>query len=324
MAFFDLAPDKLAEYRPTVRRPADFEQFWADTLAETAAFPLAATFQPIDNSVKLVDTYDVTFAGFGGHPIKAWLHVPAGTTGPLPTVVQYQGYSQGRMMPWEAQLYAVAGYAHFVMDTRGQGWSSVSSTGDPTVDAGDTTLPGLMTKGILSPTTYYYRRVYADAVRAVEAARSFELVDAGRVVVAGGSQGGGITIAAAGLVDGLVGAMPDVPFLCNFERAIGLTNKDPYAELVAYLLRYRDREEQVLDTLSYFDGVNFAARATAPALFSAALMDEVCPPSTVYAAHNSWGNGASSIDLYRFNGHEGGGEYHQLRKFAFLRHTFGQ
>ncbi len=106
---------------------------------------------------------------------------------------------QGRMMAWQNHLYAEAGYAHFSMDTRGQGWSATGDTPDPAVEAGETTVPGLMTKGILDPAAYFFRRVYTDAVRAIEAARSFELVDAGRVVVAGGSQGGGITIAAAGL-----------------------------------------------------------------------------------------------------------------------------
>ena len=46
--------------------------------------------------------------------------------------------------------------------------------------------------------------------------------------------------------------------------------------------------EQVFKTLSYFDGVNFAARAHAPALFSVALMDAVCPPATVFAAYNAY------------------------------------
>ena len=85
-----------------------------------------------------------------------------------------------------------------------------------------------MTKGILDPATYYYRRVFTDAARAIDAARTFDLIDADRIVVTGRSQGGGMAIAAAGLVDGLAGAMPDVPFLCNFERAVGKTNADPY------------------------------------------------------------------------------------------------
>jgi cephalosporin-C deacetylase len=95
----------------------------------------------------------------------------------------------------------------------------------------------------------------------------------------------------------------------------------PYHEIVTYLVRYRDSEDAVLETLSYFDGVNLASRAKAPALFSVALMDETCIPSTVFAAKNAWG-GPASIEVYPYNGHEGGGEHHQLVKLAWLRELF--
>lgn len=38
-----------------------------------------------------------------------------------------------------------------------------------------------MTRGVLSPQTYYYRRVFTDAVCAVEAARTHEAIDPGRI-----------------------------------------------------------------------------------------------------------------------------------------------
>jgi len=180
-----------------------------------------------------------------------------------------------------------------------------------------------MTKGILDPATYYYRRMYSDAVRAVDAARAIDAIDPERIVVAGVSQGGGLTIAAAALSEGLCGAMPDVPFLCGFERAIGLTSKAPYSEITAYLARYRGREEQVLDTLAYFDNVNLAPRATVPTLFSVALMDDVCPPSTVFAAYNAWGSEERDISVYPYNGHEGGGDDHWPVKLAWLRERLG-
>lgn len=322
MPFFDLPLDELRDYRPVVRRPDDFDEFWASTLEEARSFPLNATAEPVENNVTLIDSYDVTFAGFGGHPIKGWMHVPAGANGPLPTVIQYHGYTGGRGMAWENHLYAEAGYAHLTLDTRGQGSRAVGATPDPTADAGASTVPGLMTKGIMEPATYYYRRVYTDAVRAVDAARSLDLVDADRVVVTGRSQGGGMAIAAAGLAAGLLGAMPDVPFLCQFERAVGKTDQEPYSELVTYLARYRDRVDRVFDTLSYFDGVNLAARATAPGFFSVALMDEICPPSTVFAAYNAWGHEESAIEVYPYNQHEGGEEHHQLKQLEWLRSVF--
>ena len=321
MAFIDLPLAELIEYRPEVVEPADFDAFWSLTLTEAREFDLDVRVGPFDSGLAVVDTYDVSFAGYGGHRIAAWLHVPHGAEGLLPMVVEFHGYSGGRGLAHQNNLYALAGYAQLTVDTRGQGWSAVGATADPAPEAGLSTVPGLMTKGILDPATYYYRRVYTDAVRAVEAARTLAHVDGDRIVVTGGSQGGGIAIAAAGLADGVIGAMPDVPFLCHFRRAITFNNTMPYHEIVTYLVRYRDHEHAVLETLSYFDGVTLAKRATMPALFSVALMDETCIPSTVFAAHNAWG-GAAGIEVYPYNGHEGGGEHHQFAKLAWLRERF--
>jgi cephalosporin-C deacetylase len=181
-----------------------------------------------------------------------------------------------------------------------------------------------MTKGILDPEDYYYRRVFTDGVLAVDAVRGIDGIDPDRVAVTGTSQGGGIAIAVAGLADGLVAAMPDVPFLCHFERAVGLTDRDPYQEIVRYLSTQRSHTAQAFRTLSYFDGVNFARRATAPALFSVALMDGICPPSTVYSAYNHYANDNRAIEIYPYNGHEGGEFGHKLTQVAWLNRELAQ
>jgi cephalosporin-C deacetylase len=74
--------------------------------------------------------------------------------------------------------------------------------------------------------------------------------------------------------------------------------------------------------LSYFDCVNFAARAGAPSLFSVALMDQITPPSTVYAAHNHYA-GSKEIHVYDYNDHEGGGPHHQEVQLAFVEGQLG-
>jgi cephalosporin-C deacetylase-like acetyl esterase len=48
-------------------------------------FPVAATFEPVDTGLRLVDTYDVCFAGYGGHPIRGWLHLRRSATPPTPS-----------------------------------------------------------------------------------------------------------------------------------------------------------------------------------------------------------------------------------------------
>ncbi|HEY5433799.1 MAG TPA: acetylxylan esterase, partial [Candidatus Limnocylindrales bacterium] len=176
---------------------------------------------------------------------------------------------------------------------------------------------GWLTRGIMDPSRYFYRRVFTDAAMAVTAARAHPAVDRDRVVVSGGSQGGGITLAAAALDGTAVAACVDVPFLCHWRRAATLTDDAPYSELRAYLSVYRDRVDQVFRTLSYMDGVNFASRATAPALFSVGLMDTICPPSTVFAAYNHYA-GPKDIRVWPFNGHDAGQVQGVHERIAFL------
>jgi cephalosporin-C deacetylase len=318
MTMFDLPLAELQVYLPVRDEPLDFDAFWQMTLSETRAFPLNAIFEPANPGFKLVEVYDVTFNGYGGQPIKGWFVLPKGHSGALPCVVEFIGYGGGRGKAHDWLLWANMGYANFIMDTRGQGSAhSPGDTSDVEPAGSNPQHPGFMTRGVLSNQTYYYRRVYTDAVRAIEAARSHPAVNPERVAVTGGSQGGGISLAAAGLDTSVAAALPDVPFLCHMRVATEITDKDPYNEFVRYCKVHRDHIETVFRTVSYFDGVNFAARATSPTLFSVALMDEICPPRTVYAAYNHY-QGAKDIRIYPYNYHEGGGTFQTLEKMRFL------
>jgi cephalosporin-C deacetylase len=321
MAFVDMPLTELRGYRPDRVEPADFDAFWTATLAAAREFPLDARFERVDTGLRTIEVEDVTFRGFNGQPVKGWLLRPATTTAttvaaePLPTIVEYVGYGGGRGLPHERLVWASAGYAHLIMDTRGQG--AAWQTGDTPDDApAGPSHPGFATRGILDPATYYYRRLYTDAVRAIEAARTHPAVDPTRVIVAGGSQGGGTALAAAGLVGDLTGVITDVPFMQHIRHATEITDAHPYKEIAEFCKVHRDKLERVFSTISYVDGVNLAARATAPALYSVALMDDVCPPSTVFASFNHYA-AAKEIEVYPYNGHEGGGAYQVSRALEF-------
>ncbi|MGW1692411.1 acetylxylan esterase [Streptomyces sp. NPDC002399] len=326
MPLTDLSLADCLGYRPELPVPAGFDAFWSSTLDATPAVDGTVpagrpVFSPVDTGLDRIRTYDVTLPGFAGRPVHGWLHLPAGSSGPLGCIVEFLGYGRGRGFAHENLLWVSAGYAHLIMDTRGQGWSAApGSTAD--TDAGAAgTVPGFVTRGIENPETYYYRRVFTDAVRCVEAMRTHPEVDPDRIVVTGVSQGGGIALAVSGLVPGLAGVMPDVPFLCNFRRAAEISGRPPYTEIAEYLKLHRDRAGTVFTTLAHFDAALLAARATAPALFSIAMMDEICPPSTCFTAYNHYA-GPKDIRVYEFNGHEGGTAHHQREQLAWVRALF--
>jgi cephalosporin-C deacetylase len=322
MARTDLSFEELINYRPTVAEPDDFDAFWNETIEETRSFDLDVQLKPVSTPYRTVDIQDASFSGFAGDRIQAWLLTPRPDNGPRPAVVEFIGYNGGRDVPGASLYWSSAGYTHLVVDTRGQGsaWGGGGVTADP--HGAGPHAPGFVTMGIEDPKSHYYRRVFADAVRAVEAVRTLPDVDATKVAVQGISQGGGITLAAAGLVTDVVAAMPDVPFLCHFQRAVDICDQDPYMEITRYLSVHRDATAEAFTTLSYFDGVNFAKRAKAPALFSVALMDQVCPPSTVYAAYHAYG-GEKEIVVYRFNDHEGGLAHQRLAQISWLNRHIG-
>ncbi|GAA3750095.1 acetylxylan esterase [Salinactinospora qingdaonensis] len=313
----DLPLDELRDFQVASTAPDDFDEFWAETLAESGERRVTPQLVAHPRRLHTVEVFDLAYAGFAGHPVKAWLVLPRERTGQLPCVVEFPGYGGGRGNPLDFLLYASAGYAHLVMDLRGQGSGGrTGETQDP-VASPHPHFPGFMTNGVLNPREYYYRRVITDAVHAVDAARRLSVVDPQRVAVMGGSQGGGLAVAVGALVPDVAGVISDCPFLAHMRRGAEIATEGPYLELARYCQVHRNRIDDVFTTLAYVDALNFAPRATVPAAFSAGYMDPVTPPSTCYAVYNAYA-GPKEMKLWEFNGHEGGEAMQHERRLDFL------
>ncbi len=313
---YDLPLEQLRTYKPEPTRREDFERFWQSSLDRLAEIPPDYDLTPYDYPARGVRVYEITYRGFNGASIGGWFAVPD-RTGPHPGLVIYHGYN------WAADgnlhdtvNWALHGYAALHMFVRGQQGHSV----DNIVPTHGNTV-GWMTKGIQSPEQYYYRAVYMDAVRALEILASMDEVDSSRIGVTGGSQGGALALAAAALSPIPKAAAADYPYLSHFERAIDVTPKGPYLELNEYFRRYSNPaiEETARATLSYFDIMNLAPSITCPTWISIGLVDEITPPSTVFAVYNHL-TCPKDISVHRYFGHEYIPGAHEAKLRMLMRH----
>ncbi len=297
---YDMSLEELRKYKPELTRQPDFKKFWETALDELAKVDLKYKLQPYEYPAKGVKVYRVTFSGFLNADIDGWFAVPE-APGKYPGIAAFHGYN------WAADgcisdtvNLALHGYAVLQMLVRGQQGNSsdnvVTSHGNHS---------GWMTKGILSPDQYYYRAVYMDCVRALEVLASFDKVDAGRIGVMGGSQGGALTLASAALSSIPKVAVSMYPYLSHFNRAIDIAPCMPYGEINEYFRRNTapEIEEQAKKTLSYFDVMNLAPEIKCPVLIASGLVDDITPPSTVFAAYNHLVC-PKDIAVFRYFGHE--------------------
>lgn len=321
MPLYDLPLAELRSYRTSAVEPDDLDAFWAtevDAARSRASSPVVERYEAA--AYGALEVHDVTFSGGDGDPIRGWYLRPAAAgDARLPCRVVFVGYGGGRDYPSAHALYPACGYAAFVMDTRAQGgtWAA-GHTPDPGAGSSGPEHPGVTTRGIASPETYYYKRLYVDAVRAVDTAASLPGVDPERIGVAGVSQGGGLALAAAALAPERVRLChADVPFLCDIQRGMDLAGAPPYTELVTYLALHPELAEAAQRTLGYIDNALLATRITAHTIVSVGLRDLLCPPSTVFAAYNAI-DAPKEIVVLPYSGHDVPTSHfqHQLADFG--------
>jgi cephalosporin-C deacetylase len=311
MPSIDMPLEQMRQYKPPLYRAGDFEPFWKATVDEALRQPLNAELIPYALPARGLQCYAVRFDGFAGPArtggrIAGW-YVRPEREGKYPGLCMYHGYSGRAFRPLDVVHLASQGFCVLTMDTRGQnGQSQDAST------PAEGQVSGWMTRGIRDPASYYFRYVYADALRALELLANREEVDPSRLAITGSSQGGAITLAVAALSERPALAMPDVPFLCDFKRSIAIAPAGPYLELPVFFRAFPGIEEQAMRTLSYVDNMNLAPRIKCRTIISNCLWDDVCPPSTVFAVYNHIA-AEKQMEIYPYHKHEVPFEHRELQ-----------
>ena len=297
MPSIDMPLEQLRTYKPALYREADFESYWESTISEAVKQPLNAELIPYSLESKSLQSYAVRFDGYKTGRIAGWYVCPKGR-GRFPAVCIYHGYSGRAPRPLELMHLAAQGLCVLSVDTRGQNGQSEDGNIYPEGHVG-----GWMTMGIRDPRTYYYRYVYADAVRALELLAGREEVDPARMAVTGVSQGGGITLAAAALSERPILALPDVPFLCDYRRGVSIAPAGPYSEITGFVKAFPSLYDAAFRTLSYCDNLNLAPWIECRTVVCNCLWDDACPPSTIFAVYNHIA-AEKQIEIYPYHKHE--------------------
>lgn len=300
---FDMPLEELYEYQGCNPRPADFDAFWEHSLAEMRALEPQVELVPAAFQAPFAECAHLYFTGVGGARVHAKLIRPKEVKGPHPAVLMFHGYS-GSSGDWADKLaYVAAGYTVAALDCRGQGGLSEDVGG-----VGGWTLNGHIVRGLDdAPEKLLFRQIFLDTAQLARIVMEMPDVDADRVGATGGSQGGGLTLACAALEPRIKRAAPVFPFLCDYQRVWELDlAKDWYVELQMWFRRFdplHEREEELFTQLGYVDAQHLAPRIQGEVMMSVGLMDQICPPSTQFAAYNKIG-AKKSLRLYPDYGHE--------------------
>ena len=306
---FDMPLDQLYTYHGINPRPADFDAFWDQALAEMQAVDPQVELVPADFQVPFAECFHLYFTGVGGARVHAKLIRPKHAADPHPAVLKFHGYS-GSAGDWatESKLaYAAAGYTVAAMDCRGQGGRSEDGSG-----VRGWTLRGHIVRGLEdalagAPEKLLFRQIFLDTAQLARIVMEMPDVDENRVGAVGGSQGGALTVACAALEPRIRRAAPIFPFLSDYQRVWQIDQaKDAYAELSDWFRRFdprHERENDVFTQLGYVDIQHLAPRIQGEVLWTVGLMDTICPPSSQFAAYNKI-QAEKTLRIYPDYGHE--------------------
>ena len=303
MPVIDKSLKVLHEYQGSSPCPEDFDEFWERALSEMNRTDSKVELVEADFQTRNAHCYDLYFTGTGGSRIHAKYVRPKEITKPVPTLLQFHGYSGNCGDWWDKLAFVNAGFAIAAMDCRGQGGLSQDLGG-----VKGNTHKGQIIRGLDDePDKLLFRQIFLDTAQLAKIVMSFEEVDEELVGAFGSSQGGGLTVACAALEPRIAFAAPIHPFLSDYKRVWDMDlDVKAYAELRDYFRQFdptHKREAEVFYRLGYIDIQNLAPRIQGEVLWGMGLMDDVCPPSTQFAAYNKI-NANKKLRIYPDFGHE--------------------
>lgn len=275
--------------KPYTQEPQDFRSFWQKNVEELKQVPMSYTKELYkDYCTDKIDCYLVKLQiDKMGHSMYGFLFYPKNAQpGKHPVVLCPPGAGIKTIKdPMRNKYYAENGFVRFEVEIHGLDPRISSETFGEISRAFNDRNGGYLANGLENKDIYYMKHVYVGLVRCIDFLTSLPEWDGKNVAVQGGSQGGALAIIAAGLDRRVTQCVANHPALSDMAgyAAKGGTGGYPHFCRQPQILSNKD----CLNTLAYFDVVNFARYVKAPTYLTWGYNDVTCPPTTSYAVWNT-------------------------------------
>lgn len=275
--------------KPYTQEPQDFRSFWQKNVEELKLVPMSYTKELYkDYCTDKIDCYLVKLQiDKMGHSMYGFLFYPKNAQpGKHPVVLCPPGAGIKTIKdPMRNKYYAENGFVRFEVEIHGLDPRISSETFGEISRAFNDRNGGYLANGLENKDIYYMKHVYVGLVRCIDFLTSLPEWDGKNVAVQGGSQGGALAIIAAGLDSRVTQCVANHPALSDMAgyAAKGGTGGYPHFCRQPQILSNTD----CLNTLAYFDVVNFARYVKAPTYLTWGYNDVTCPPTTSYAVWNT-------------------------------------
>ncbi|MDT2685486.1 acetylxylan esterase [Enterococcus gallinarum] len=284
----------------------EIDRFWRQVKQEIKQIPLAFERKQQPALLTGIDVYQVNFQSLYNETIYGYLLVPKNKS-QLPIVIDYLGYMNHLQEPFQFAHWALIDCACLVIDNRGQGGRTKDTHPYET-----TQHEAPFGRGILKKEDFYMKRMIADSLRLLEVAAELPEIDSERVILRGGSQGGGIALIVNALAETPIFAtFADVPSHSNISHRIE-SRTGSYHVMQEYIDTFPDSKETIYYQMAYYDLKNLAAKITGPVFASVGSQDPICPMTDFFVSYHRIST-PKQLTVYLNKGH-GGGEAKQIRK----------
>lgn len=278
------SPDKI---KPYTKMPDGFMDFWKNNIKEASEFPLKYTKEKAEEyCTEKIDCYLIKLQlNNRGQAVYGYLFYPKNAKpGSCPVVLSPPGAGIKTIKePLRHKYYAEEGFIRLEFEIHGLNPTMSEEQFKEISNAFNGKENGYLTNGLDNKDNYYMKRVYLSCLRCIDLLTSLPEWDGKNVIVQGGSQGGALAMITAGLDKRVTACVVNHPALSDMAGYMaGRAGGYPHF----FRTKGMDTKEK-LETMSYYDVVNFARLIKADTFMTWGFNDNTCPPTTSYAVYNT-------------------------------------